>query len=99
MTISTAIWCDGSAEGRKKTPEQVRATIDQGPFLSTHAQEQGLVDGLLYEDQMYGEVKAKVSGISRRFRCADYLRVPPVGPEGKQRIALVTGQGDISSGR
>jgi protease-4 len=85
------------SEARKKTPEQVRATIDQGPFLSTHAQEQGLVDGLLYEDQMYSEVKAKVGDL-KKVSLRDYLRVPPVGPEGKQNIALVTAQGDISRG-
>src|SRR5580704_16952686 len=28
------------AEGRKRTLDQIRATIDQGPFLSPHAQEQ-----------------------------------------------------------
>jgi len=84
-------------EARKKTPDQVRATIDQGPFLSPHAQEQGLVDGLLYEDQMYGEVKAKVGDL-KKVSLRDYLRVPPAGPEGKQRIALITAQGDISRG-
>ena len=84
-------------EARKKTPEQVRATIDQGPFLSPHAKEQGLVDGLLYEDQMYSEVKAKVGDL-KKVSLRDYLRVPPVGPEGKQRIALITAQGDITRG-
>ena len=84
-------------EARHKTPEQVRATIDQGPFLSPHAQEQGLIDGLLYEDQMYSEVKAKVGDL-KKVSLRDYLRVPTAGPEGKQRIALVTAQGDISRG-
>jgi len=87
------------AEGRKKTPEQIRATIDQGPFLSPHAQEQGLIDGLLYEDQMYDEVKAKLNnGDLKKVSLRDYLRVPPVGAVGKQRIALVTGEGGISRG-
>jgi protease-4 len=87
------------AEGRKKTPDQVRATIDQGPFLSPHAQEQGLIDGLLYEDQMYDEVKAKLNnGDLKKVSLRDYLRVPPVGAVGKQRIALVTGEGGISRG-
>jgi protease-4 len=87
------------AEGRKKTAEQIRATIDQGPFLSPHAQEQGLIDGLLYEDQMYDEVKAKLNnGDLKKVSLRDYLRVPPVGPVGKQRIALVTGEGGISRG-
>jgi len=84
-------------EARKKTPEQVRAIIDQGPFLSPHAQEQGLVDGLLYEDQLFSEVKAKVGDL-KKVSLRDYLKVPPVGPEGKQRIALVTAQGDITRG-
>ena len=84
-------------EARKKTPEQVRATIDQGPFLSPHAQDQGLVDGLLYEDQLFSEVKAKLGDL-KKVSLRDYLKVPPVGPEGKQRIALVTAQGDITRG-
>jgi len=84
-------------EARKKTPEQVRATIDQGPFLSPHAQEQGLVDGLLYEDQLFSEVKAKIGDL-KKVSLRDYLKVPPVGPEGKERIALVTAQGDITRG-
>ena len=84
-------------EGRKKTPDQVRATIDQGPFLSTHAKQQGLIDGLLYEDQMWGEVKAKVGGL-KKISMRDYLKVPPVVPPGKERIALVTAQGGITRG-
>ncbi len=87
------------AEGRKKTPEQIRATIDQGPFLSPHAKEQGLIDGMLYEDQMYDEVKAKLNnGDLKKVSLRDYVRVPPVGAVGKQRIALVTGEGGISRG-
>src|SRR5579862_7571685 len=80
------------AESRKKTTDEIRATIDQGPFLSPHAQEQGLIDGQLYEDQMYDEVKSKLNdGDLKKVSLRDYLRVPPVVPVGKQRIALVTG--------
>jgi len=84
-------------EARKRTPEQVRAIIDQGPFLSPHAKEQGLIDDLLYEDQMWGQVKSKVGGL-KKVSLREYLKVPPVGPEGKQHIALVTGEGSISRG-
>jgi protease-4 len=87
------------AESRKKTTDEIRATIDQGPFLSPHAQEQGLIDGQLYEDQMYDEVKSKLNdGDLKKVSLRDYLRVPPVVPVGKQRIALVTGEGGISRG-
>jgi len=87
----------GIGEARKKTPGQVRAIIDQGPFLSPHAQEQGLIDGLLYEDQMFDEVKSTLGDL-KRISLRDYLRVPPVGTVGRQRIALVTGEGGITRG-
>jgi protease-4 len=89
------------AAARKKTPDQVRTTIDQGPFLSPEAKTQGLIDGLLYEDQMYDEVKAKLAdGELKKVSLHDYLKVPAssVGLAGKQQIALVTGQGGISRG-
>jgi len=91
----------GIAAARKKTPDQVRATIDQGPFLTPQAREQGLIDGALYEDQMYDEVKSKLGGDDlKKVSLHDYLKIPAssVGLGGKQRIALVTGQGGISRG-
>ena len=89
------------AAARKKTPDQVRSTIDQGPFLSPEAKGQGLIDGLLYEDQMYDEVKAKLAdGDLKKVSLHEYLKVPAssVGLAGKPQIALVTGQGGISRG-
>jgi protease-4 len=85
------------AHARQRTPDQVRASIDQGPFLSRYALEQKLVDGLLYEDQMFDEVKAKVGDL-KKIQLREYLRVPPLAPIGRQRIALVTGEGGISRG-
>jgi protease-4 len=88
------------ADARKKTPDEIRATLDQGPFLSPQAREKGLIDGLLYEDQMYDEVKSKLnSGDLKKISFRDYLKVPPAaGLEGRQHIALVTGEGGISRG-
>ena len=42
----------GIAEGRKKRVEDVRALIDEGPFLPDAAVRAGLVDKLAYEDQL-----------------------------------------------
>ena len=42
----------GIAEGRKKTETDVRALIDQGPFLPDEALRVGLVDDLAYVDQI-----------------------------------------------
>src|SRR5579884_804504 len=43
------------AEGRKQPAAMVRAAIDQGPFVGKEAQANGLVDGLLYEDEVFGK--------------------------------------------
>ena len=45
------------AEGRKKQPDAVKALIDDGPFVGTEALNGGLVDALLFEDEMYGQLK------------------------------------------
>jgi protease-4 len=44
----------GIAEGRKKRVEDVRALVDQGPYLPDAAVRAGLVDALAYEDQLDG---------------------------------------------
>jgi protease-4 len=86
------------ATARKKTPDQVRAIIDQGPFLSPQAQNNGLVDALLYEDQMYDKLKQRLnSGDIKKFSLCDYLKVP-ADSVAKHRIALVTGEGGITRG-
>jgi protease-4 len=89
------------AAGRKKTPEQVRALIDEGPFLAPEAEKAGLVDELRFEDQMWGELKTRLnSGELKRVKAETYVRVAPesVGLQGKSRIALVIGEGDITRG-
>jgi protease IV len=89
------------AEARKRSPDEIRATIDQGPFLSPQAREKGLLDGLLYEDQMFDEVKRKVNaGSLKKVSFRDYLKAsaPASGLDGKQQIALVTAEGGISRG-
>ncbi|HXI41650.1 MAG TPA: signal peptide peptidase SppA [Bryobacteraceae bacterium] len=89
------------AEARKRPAAEIRATIDDGPFLSPQAREKGLIDGLLYEDQMLDEVKTKLNaGDLKKISFRDYLKVPvpASGPDGKQQIALVTGEGGITRG-
>lgn len=43
---------EGVAAGRARTPEQVRALLDRGPFTAQEALTEGLVDGLLYPDEL-----------------------------------------------
>jgi len=89
------------ADGRKKAPDAVRALIDNGPFIGKEALEGGLVDALLYEDQMYDQLKQQLK-LSTLEKIAEhnYARAPStnLGLDGPTKIALVVGQGDITRG-
>ena len=84
------------AEGRKKQPEAVRALIDQGPFVGQEALNDGLVDALLFEDEMYDRL-FKSSGNLAKIGEHSYVKAMAGGAQGK-RIALLTQEGDITRG-
>ena len=42
----------GIAQGRDTSPDQVWKRIDKGPYTAKEAMKAGLVDGLIYEDQL-----------------------------------------------
>lgn len=89
------------ATGRKKTTEQVKAIIDNGPFLSSQALANGLVDDVKFEDEMYGDLKnALKEGEIKAVSSRDYNKVldSSLGLGGKQRVAFITGEGDITRG-
>jgi protease-4 len=89
---------DRLAEARRKTPDQMRAIIDDGPFLTTQARDAGLVDGIEYQDQVVGELKQRLHlSEAHLVSTSDYMQVPPqsVGVETGPRIALVVAEGDI----
>jgi protease-4 len=88
------------AEGRKKTEADVRRLLDEGPFLPAQAVEQGLIDGLAYEDEV--DDQAPASGRqTRRIDGEDYGRVSAgaVGLNRGPRIAVLNALGTINSGR
>jgi protease-4 len=93
----------GIAEARKKSEQEVRALIDQGPFVPEEALRHGLVDDLAYEDQLDDRVPELRDGSRevRRFEGTDYERVRPgdVGIRPSARIGVVYAVGTIVSGR
>lgn len=50
---------EGIASGRKMKAVQVRALIDQGPFTAKWAKEAGLVDGLMFYDELLSDLKRR----------------------------------------
>jgi len=91
---------DVIAAGRGKTAAQIRETIDNGPFLSVEAASVGLVDGVKFEDEVMPEIKTALNGAEpKKVSLKEYVRTAtPASIAGKQRIALVVGEGDISRG-
>ena len=90
---------DGIAEGRNKTKAEVRRLVDEGPFLPADALAAGLVDALVYADEVkqqapFDEVNWRV--ITDR----DYRQVglESVGLNRGRGIGLIYAIGAINSG-
>jgi len=89
------------AAARGKSPDEVRDIIDRGPFTAAGALAAGLVDELRFEDQMWGELRARLKTAEPNKVSLDaYAKVPAdsVGLAGRSRVALVVAQGDIVRG-
>jgi protease IV len=86
----------GIAETRKKRVEDVRALIDDGPFLARDAVRLGLVDGLAYEDQLDDQGAVSRTGTVEGQLYARGRR--SLAPRNAPRIAVVYVSGIINSG-
>ena len=89
----------GIANGRRKPADQIRADIDNGPFLSDQALKAGLVDELRFEDQAFGELKSDLKQNDlKKISASVYAKAPALGLSGRPKIALVVAEGDITRG-
>ncbi len=87
------------AEGRRKDTNEIRAAIDEGPFLPEDALKKGLVDALVYEDQLYKELEKRLAQDElKKLGCRDYLRAVVADQPTGRRIALVVAEGPIAGG-
>jgi protease-4 len=84
----------GLQSGRNKTREQVQAMIDNGPYDGQEALKAGLVDELVYDDQLKTRLKdagpLSPSKYARRSR--------GFGLDRRPKVALVYAVGDIIPG-
>ena len=93
----------GIAEARKKSESEVRALIDQGPFVPEEALRHGLVDDLAYEDQLDDRVPELRDGSNeiRRLEGSDYqgVALADVGFRPNARLGIIYAVGTIVSGK
>jgi protease IV len=87
------------AEARKKTEAEVRAAIDKGLYQGEQALEAGLVDDLLYEDELASLLQDRGKKL-KRTRFSEYIRTNPggLGLETGRKVALLYATGPIIGG-
>ncbi|MBI4462713.1 MAG: signal peptide peptidase SppA [Acidobacteria bacterium] len=88
----------GIAAGRQLQPAGVEERIRKGPYAAEEAKEAGLVDDLLYADQLRDVLKEKTGRAEpRTISVAEYLA--RTARAGRHRIAIVHATGAIDLGR
>jgi protease-4 len=90
----------GVATGRGKTDEEIRTLIDGGPFTGDEAVAAGLVDGLVYPDELERTLSGAFGLFPNGYNTVDdYAEMPDQSGWAPQRaIAIVTVDGPISTG-
>lgn len=93
------------ATSRKKTPDEVRAIIDNAPISAAQAKDQGLIDGANYRDEVFNELRKRLGYKDRdklnKVTGGTYRDVLPqsVGLNKGEKIAVIYASGTIGSGR
>ncbi len=94
------------AVGRDLSEQRVRELIDQAPLIATEALEAGLVDALVYRDEVYAEVRqhagthARLQYVTRYHHAiTDGLARRVKSPRRKDGLALIFATGMIRQGR
>ena len=92
------------AQARHKTPDEVKALIDNAPYNAQQAKDAGLIDDTLYQDQVEAQLKKllgyKDTDTLASVRGYDYRDVSPesLGLNKGERIAVIYASGEIGSG-
>ena len=93
------------AETRKKSPDDVKAIIDNAPYNAPQAKQQGLIDETFYREQVYDELKNrlgyKADDKLRTVTGTAYREVAPdsLGLNNGERVAVIYASGAINVGR
>jgi protease-4 len=92
------------AQSRKKTPDEIRALIDNAPYSAAKAKEVGLIDESAYRDDVEKQIKTQLgykdADAFTPVRGTDYRDVSPesLGLNEGERIAVIFASGTIGSG-
>ncbi|MFA5908300.1 MAG: signal peptide peptidase SppA [Vicinamibacterales bacterium] len=89
----------GIADARKKSEADVRALIDQGPFLPVDALRLGLIDEVAYEDEL-DDINPDLRD-AHLVKAEDYAQVSwsATGVTRRAKVAVINAVGVINSGQ
>jgi protease-4 len=93
------------ARDRRKSPEEVRALIDNAPLHAQEAVSAGLIDDAKYREEVEDEIKKRLGYKGdeklRLTRASEYRRVTfdSLGIDQSERVAVVYASGAIGSGK
>jgi len=95
---------DGIVKGRGKSADDVKKIIDNAPYTAKQAQEQGLIDGAVYREDVEKMIKKNLgyndNDELRVVKASDYRKITQesLGLNKGEKIAVVYASGDIMSG-
>ena len=95
---------DAVGKGRGKSADDVKKLIDKAPYTAKQAQEQGLIDGALYREDVEKTIKKNLgyndNDDLRLVKASDYRKITQesLGLNKGEKIAVVYASGDIMSG-
>ncbi len=93
------------ADSRKKSPEDVRALIDNAPYNANQAKSLGLIDDALYREQIDAQLKTvlgyKEDAKLRTVTGGAYREVPSdsLGLNNGEKVAVIYASGGINVGK
>jgi protease-4 len=90
---------DGICQARHLAPESFQSVVDAGPYLGKEAVDAKLVDGLVYRDQVYDQVKKKGGDGAELLYLDKYLDRAGRPHDHGKTVALVFGVGGVQRGK
>jgi protease-4 len=90
---------DAIAAGRDLDRTAVLAAVDRAPVLADEARAVGLVDGLLYRDQVMAAIDGGWGAGAKRMPIATYLKKAKRPHRRGAAIALIYGTGAVARGK
>lgn len=88
----------GIAEGRDLEAEQVQRSVDRAPLLAGEAVEAGLVDELLYRDELDDQIRTSWGAGARTLDISTYLKRAKRPHRRGPTVAVIYGTGLVTQG-